>query len=103
MLCRVEVTFGDDDLEQLATRGKSRKKLPQSVVTAYQKCLFILVNVSDERELFSGYRSHRFEKLKGQRQHQHSMRLNDQYRLILELSSERTEKQVRIVEIIDYH
>lgn len=48
-------------------------------------------------------KSLRFEKLKGARQKQHSMRLNDQWRLILEFEGEGTTKVVVVCGIEDYH
>ena len=48
-------------------------------------------------------RSLHFEKLKGGRRHQYSMRLNDQWRLILEMEGKGHEKILVIVAIEDYH
>jgi len=45
----------------------------------------------------------RFEKLKGARSHQRSIRMNDQWRLILQLEEEGEAKTVLIVSIEDYH
>ena len=56
----------------------------------------------DERDLRS-MKSMRYEKLKGQRSHQHSVRLNDQWRLILEVVGEDPDKVVQVVDIEDYH
>ncbi len=56
----------------------------------------------DERDI-RAMKSWRLEKLKGQRQHQHSVRLNRQYRLILEFIDAGGTKEVRIVSIEDYH
>jgi proteic killer suppression protein len=44
-----------------------------------------------------------FEKLKGRREDQHSVRLNNQYRLILTLDGQHLAKVVRIIRIEDYH
>jgi len=45
-----------------------------------------------------------FEKLKGKRKNQHSIKLNDQYRLIVELVQINAKvKTIKIIEIIDYH
>jgi proteic killer suppression protein len=59
-------------------------------------------NAPDERA-FAAMRSLRFEKLKGDRDGQYSMRLNNQWRLILEFEGKRNDKKVRVVEIVDYH
>ena len=44
-----------------------------------------------------------FEKLKGARAHQRSIRLNDQWRLILEIEGKGDSKAIVIVSIEDYH
>lgn len=48
-------------------------------------------------------RSLNFEKLKGSRSHQHSMRINQQWRLILELKQANPKNVVVVVAIEDYH
>ena len=53
--------------------------------------------------VFYQMRSLRFEKLKGKRKHQYSMRLNDQWRLILELDDQVPTKVVVVVAVEDYH
>ena len=57
---------------------------------------------TDERTFYA-LKSLHFEKLKGDREGQHSMRLNVQFRLIVELRGTAPAKVVRIVEITDYH
>jgi proteic killer suppression protein len=44
-----------------------------------------------------------FEKLKGARRHQHSLRINDQFRLILEIVRIDGTKRIKIIKIEDYH
>ena len=53
----------------------------------------------DERDFYA-MKSLHFEKM---RSNNHSMRLNNQYRLIIELKSESQVKTVVIVGIEDYH
>lgn len=43
-----------------------------------------------------------YEKLKGKRSHQRSMRLNDQFRLIVEIE-EANGRTVVVISIEDYH
>ena len=57
---------------------------------------------ADERDFYA-IRSLHFEKLSGRRQDQYSMRLNDQYRLILEIAGRAADKVIVIVGIEDYH
>lgn len=56
----------------------------------------------DERDLYK-MKSLHYEKLRGKRSHQRSMRLNDQWRLILELRRERHGKLVVVISVEDYH
>ncbi len=56
----------------------------------------------DERAFYA-LKSLHFEKLKGDRKHQHSMRLNKQWRLILELRRQGQQKVVWVMGIEDYH
>jgi len=44
-----------------------------------------------------------FEKLKGDRKGQHSFRLNDQWRLVVEVGTDKGTQFLRIIEITDYH
>jgi proteic killer suppression protein len=98
----MDVSFADGDLDRLETDPKFDMGLPEGVVKAYRKRLQIIRSALDERDLYA-LKSSRFEKLKGKRQHQHSMRLNDQYRLVLELGVSRGAKNVRVVGVEDYH
>ena len=56
----------------------------------------------DERDL-RAQKSWRFEKLKGARSHQYSIRLNDQFRLVLEIEEGSTGKTIIVIAIEDYH
>lgn len=98
----MEVVFDDDALDQLETDALVTKGYSQGVVKAYRKRLQGIRSAVDERD-FYGMKSWRFEKLQGQRQHQHSIKLNDQFRLVLELEGSGRNKRVRIIGIEDYH
>jgi proteic killer suppression protein len=56
-------------------------------------------NENDLRAL----KSLRFEKLKGQRKHEYSLRLNDQYRLIFEIEKGDGPNTIVVKGIEDYH
>ena len=57
----------------------------------------------DERDFYT-MRSYRFEKLSGNRGGQHSIRLNDQWRLIVEFEKKKgATKAIYVVEIADCH
>ena len=97
------IRFQSDDLKTLATDEKpGTAEYSVAVVNAYRSRIRFIMDSKDERAL-RGWKSLHFEKLSGQRSHQHSIRLNKQFRLIFELKSEDEERIVTIVSIEDYH
>lgn len=98
----MEVQYGDDQLENLATKGGFTKGFPQAVVTKFRQRMQQLEAAKDERVLRE-LKSLHFEKLKGDRDHQHSIKLNDQWRVILEFDEGTTPKTVIVIGIEDYH
>ena len=98
----MEVVFNDESLDRLETDSGFDARLPPAVVVAYRKRIQMIRAAGDERVFFA-LRSLRFEKLKGKRRGQYSMRLNDQWRLILKLKPVRDGKRVELVGIEDYH
>jgi len=98
----MEVEFKDNALDRLETDPRAPTTLPQPAVRAFWKRMQFIRSAVDERD-FRQMKSLHFEKLKGARKSQYSMRLNDQYRLILEFKKERNTKTVSIVSIEDYH
>lgn len=62
----------------------------------------VIVSARDERDLYRMASLH-FEKLEGDREGQHSVRLNDQWRLVVTLEETDQGRTVNIVEIVDYH
>jgi len=98
----MEVEYAKDDLDSLANDAEIDGGFAQAVVKAYRKRVQFIKGATDERDFYA-MRSLHFEKLKGSRAHQRSMRLNDQWRLILEIVPGDPKNIVRIVEIKDYH
>ena len=98
----MEIRFDTDDLARLETDSEFDGGYSQAVVRAYRKVVNLVRQAVDERD-FRNIRSLNFERLKGDRKHQHSMRLNLQWRLIVELEGKGTAKVVAIMEIEDYH
>lgn len=94
------VRFADKALEALEKKDDSR--FSEAICRAFRLRMQVIRAAKDERDFYA-LKSLRYEKLKGKRSHQHSMRLNDQFRLILEFEGEGPEKTVVIVAIEDYH
>ena len=98
----MEVEFDDDDLDRLETDAQFTAGFSQEVVRAYRKRMQQVRAFRDERDFYAVKALH-FERLKGDREGQQSIRLNLQWRLILEIRGEHPCKVVGIVEIVDYH
>ncbi len=94
--------FDDGDLGKICTEAKNSHKHGASVVRALRKLVQVIQAAPDERTL-RGMRSLHLEKLKGPKAHQHSMKLDDQWRLVIEIEGKGPEKVVAIVSIEDYH
>jgi proteic killer suppression protein len=98
----MNVRFSTAALERLETDPKFSDGHSAAIVKAYRKRMNFIRQAADERDLY-GMRSFGFEKLKGDRSHQRSIRLNDQWRLILQFEGDGSTKTVVIVSIEDYH
>src|SRR5262245_58273507 len=98
----MEVQFRTKALERLETDPDYTGGYDKAIVTMYRKRLWVIRGAPDER-VFYAMKSLHFEKLKGNRSHQFSMRLNDQWRLILEFEGKAQSKTTVIVSIEDYH
>ncbi len=98
----MEVQFKNDDLDRLEIDANFNAGHSQEVVSKFRQRMQYIRSALDERD-FYGMKSLHFEKLKGNRSHQHSMRLNKQWRLIIELDKEIKPTTVIIIGIEDYH
>lgn len=97
-----EVRFKDESLEKLEKDAKYDAGLSRAIVKAFRKRMQQIRAATDERDFYA-MTSLRFEKLKGNRDDQHSMRLNDQWRLIIEMEGQGTSKRLTVIGIEDYH
>ena len=95
----MNIRFTDIDLDRLEVDAKFTAGWSQAIVRAYRRRINDIRAAADERDR----RAARFEKLKGKRSHQYSIRLNNQYRLILEIEGSLDSKTVVVVSIEDYH
>ncbi len=98
----MDVSFADKFLDQLETDASFSAGFVDPIVKAYRKRMQQIRAATDERTFYA-HRSLNFEKLKGPRAGQYSMRLNDQWRLIVELRGDAPKKTVHVIEIVDYH
>jgi proteic killer suppression protein len=98
----VKATFRDERLDKLEVDAGFDGGYASAIVKAYRRRMQQIRAAVDERDFYN-QKSLRFEKLRGDRAHQYSMRLNDQWRLILEFEGKGPNKVIVIVGIEDYH
>ena len=97
----MEVGFEDPALDDLETNVRARPRLPIGVIKAFRKRLWQIRAIHDERDFYAN-RGFNFEKYLSMPGH-YSVRLNDQFRLILRFEEKPEGKTVVIVAIKDYH
>jgi proteic killer suppression protein len=98
----LRVEYHDEGLRRLAEeQGYAPKGWDQDVIKSYRKKVQLISAAQDERDLYA-MRGLRMEKLKGDRLGQTSMRLNDQFRLILTFKTE-VDRVAVLLEVVDYH
>jgi toxin HigB-1 len=98
----MECELENEELRLLAEDESFVGAWSKPIAKAYRKRLQQIMAAKDDRDLrFPG--GNHFERLQGIRSHQHSMRLNDQWRLIIELKKDGVKTIVKIIGIEDYH
>lgn len=98
----MEVRFEKASLGRLEADPHFTDGYEPALVKAFRKRMQMIRAAVDERPFYA-LRSLHYEKLVGDRQGQSSMRLNDQWRLILRIEVEASGKRVVIISITDYH
>jgi len=97
----MEVRFEDRKLARLEIDAAFTAGFDASLVKSFRNRMNFIRQAVDERALYA-MKSWHFEKLSGKRAGQHSIRLNDQFRLVVRLERAAV-KTVVIVELVDYH
>ncbi len=90
-------SFASDETEKIF-RGKTSTKLPKGIQRTARRKLLYLDDAVDLQDLLAPP-GNRLEKLKGDRAGQHSIRINDQWRICFKWSDNKAQN----VEIVDYH
>lgn len=98
----MRIVFADGCLALIETDEAGATRLPVAVIKSARKKLTVLRAAIDDRSL-RNWKSLHYEKLKGDRESQRSIRLNDQYRMVFELDEETEPQTVTILKIEDYH
>lgn len=100
----MEYRFASESLAKMASDPKFDAKLPPGVANAFRKVLTWIKAAHTEQDL-RAMKSLRFEKMREKaREGQFSMRLNDQYRLIITIEQQGRRGHVIVLRSIeDYH
>ena len=96
------MVFEDDRLALIETDQAAQTKLPVAVIQSARRKLNAIRAATDERTL-RNWKSLHYEKLKGSRNDQRSIRLNDQWRLVFTLNDQCSPQRVTVIGIEDYH
>jgi proteic killer suppression protein len=97
----MNVRYEDRRLERLEIDEKNTGGFGSNVVKAFRRQMNFIRNAVDERDFYA-MKSLHFERLSGKRAGEHSIRLNDQFRLVFRIERAPS-KTVVIIEIVDYH
>ena len=98
----MDVVFADPKLALVETEEAGKTKLPVSVIQSARRKLTVLRAAIDDRSL-RNWKSLHYEKLKGDRNGLRSIRLNDQYRMVLSLDETTNPQTATVLAIEDYH
>ena len=98
----MNVDFEDASLKRLEADAGFTAGYAAAIVKAFRKRMQLIRAAPDERAFYA-MKSLHYEKLKGDRDGQSSMRLNDQWRLLLRVQQDEDGKTVVVISIIDYH
>lgn len=98
----MKLTFRSDALRRLYIEQDFRGAFHPQIVRVYRMRIQYLIRARDERDI-RAMKSLRYEKLSGNRKHQRSIRINDQMRIVMELTGSGDDREIEIVAIEDYH
>ena len=98
----MEIEYADSTLALIETDNAGATRLPVAVIRSARRKLALLRAATDDRTL-RNWKSLHYEKLKGDRENQRSIRVNDKYRIVFELDSEANPQKATILAIEDYH
>lgn len=99
----MNVRHADRTLQRLeAEPGFRAKRYGPEIIKAFRRRMAVIRAARDEQDFYA-LKSLHYEKLQGNRSRERSMRLNDQFRLILRIETEPGGRMVVVVGIEDYH
>lgn len=97
----MDVSFGNDALDSLEADPDAVSKLDHKIVKAFRKVMNFVRAARDERDLYA-HPGLNFEKMHGDLEGFHTLRLNDQWRLLVELRKGNP-NVIHVIDIVDPH
>jgi len=98
----MEIEFGDDEIALICTDRAHKLGLPIGVIKSARRKLVLLHDAPDERTL-RNWKSLNYKMLKGDKKRRRSIRLNDQYRMVISVDGKKQPPVVTVLEIGDTH
>lgn len=98
----MKIEFRDKRLALIRTERAAETRLPFAVIKSTRDKLVAIEAAPDERTL-RNWKSLHYEKLKGDREGQRSIRINKQFRMVFELNEDCVPPVVIVLGIEDYH
>jgi proteic killer suppression protein len=98
----MRIVFAHAALALIETDEAGATQLPVAVIKSARRKLTVLRAAIDDRSL-RNWKSLRYEKLKGNREVQRSIRINNQFRMVFSLDEETDPPTITILSIEDYH
>lgn len=98
----MKVSHEGEKTALVETDQAHKSGLPVAVIASARRKLRFMRHAVDERDL-RVMKSLHFEKLKGARNGQCSIRLNDQWRIVFKINQQNEQREIEILSIEDYH
>ena len=94
--------FSKSKIQRLYTEEFGARKYPAEVVDAFFEVMAVVDAAESEQDLRALKQLH-FEKLKGKRKHQRSLKLHGGFRLVVQLATDEQGTYVLVEDVEDYH
>jgi len=98
----MDIQFRNKAYHRLFVDSAFTMGFPREIEWAYRQRVRLIISALDVRAFYA-VKSLHFEQLRGKRAGQYSMRLNNQWRLIVSLNQTNAHQSVTILSITDYH
>jgi proteic killer suppression protein len=98
----MDVVFANETLALVETEEAGKTRLPVAVIKSARRKLTVIRAAPDDRSL-RNWKSLHYEKLKGGRDGMRSIRLNDQFSMILTVDESQSPQVATVIAIEDYH